>query len=292
MGTVCEITVPDNDARYIDEAFAEGKRVESMISTWRDDSMLARVNAGENAVLTQELAFDLATTVKWARETGGAFNPLIRPLIDAWKTREGGAVPTQATIDAALKRTNLANVDMLPSGAIVLRNGAVFEEGGWGKGLAIDRMLNVFRKHGAMRARINFGGQIGKFGEQPFVTIADPQQRDKPAVGLPLAKQSISTSSGSEKVFNVGGRTFTHLIDPRSGVALPPRGSVSVIENSAFLADILSTALYVMGADAGLAWAHDHKINAIFITDKNEVLTTGVAPLDVDILDPKFTLKR
>jgi high-affinity iron transporter len=289
MGTVCEITVPDTAARAIDDAFAEGKRLEAMLSTWRDDSELSRLNNGTQKA-SSELGFVLEATLDWARKTGGAFNPLVRPLVDAWKTRDGGAIPSKETLDAAMKRVDLANAKVA-DGSVVLTNGAMFEEGAWGKGLAIDRMLAVVRRKGATRARINFGGQIGQYGDQPWVTIADPQKRDTPVAGVTLAKQSISTSSGSEKSFTVDGRTFTHLIDPRSGQALPPRGSVSVISDSAFLADIFSTALYVMGPEAGIQWAKTHEVKAIFITDKNEILASEPMP-SLQALDAKFTIKR
>src|SRR5436305_1808146 len=105
MGTVCEITVADDDATSIDAAFGEGKRVEAMISTWRDDSELARFNAGDAKALSPELASDLRVTLMWAKETGGALNPLVRPLSDAWKTRGRGAVPSADVLAKALKRT-------------------------------------------------------------------------------------------------------------------------------------------------------------------------------------------
>ena len=264
----------------------EGKRVEGMISTWRDDSELARFNAGDAKALSPELAADLRITLQWAKETGGAFNPLVRPLIDAWKTRGAGAVPSKAVIAGAMKRADLANVHDM-----VLANGAIFEEGAWGKGLAIDRMLDVLKARGVKHARINFGGQIGQFGDPGDVVIADPRQRDRAAVALFLGEESISTSAGSEKSFTANGRTFTHIIDPRSGMALPPRGSVSVISDSAFVADILSTALYVMSPDAGMKWAAAHNVAAVFITDKNEVLASAAIP-GLRVLDAKFNAQR
>jgi high-affinity iron transporter len=288
MGTVCEISVADDAAGAIDAAFAEGKRIEAMISTWRDDSELARFNAGDAKALSPELAADLRLTLQWAKETGGTFNPLVRPLIDAWKTRGKGVVPAADVLAKAVKRADLANAETAP--AVLLKNGAMFEEGAWGKGLAIDRMLDVLKSRGVKHARINFGGQIGQFGDPSDIVIADPRRRDVAAVALLLGKESMSTSSGSEKTFTAGGRTFTHIIDPRSGAALPPRGSVSVIDDSAFVADILSTALYVMNADAGLKWAKAHDVAAIFITDKNEVLASAPIP-GLRALDAKFTVR-
>ena len=250
MGTICEISVPDttNAESQIGAAFDEAKRIESMLSTWRDDSELSRVNRG--ATPSPELHALLDEVDRWSRETGGAFNPRIRPLIDVWRTRDDGALPSPEALRAALATPNPA-----------------IEEGGFGKGYAIDRMLDVLRMRGAASATINFGGQIGAFGPAMKVAIADPRHRDRPVREVVIQNESLSTSSGSEKTFTVASRTFTHIFDPRTGEALPPRGSVSVMHPSALVADILSTALYVMGPDAGRTWAHEHHIKAIFIQE-------------------------
>jgi thiamine biosynthesis lipoprotein len=219
MGTVCEIRA-DVDSSA---AFAEARRIEAMLSTWREDSELTAVNRG--AKPGPELAALLATTEHYADETGHAFEPHVMALLVKWGIRKC-APPYD------------------------------YEEGAFGKGYAIDRMLDVLRNAGARDAVINFGGQLGVIGEHE-VAVADPEHRDRPILTLRVKNGSISTSSESEK-----GR---HIVDPRAGIALPPRGSVSVISDSALKADILSTALYVMGRADGLAWARAHHVKAIFI---------------------------
>jgi len=263
MGTICEISTAS--PRDADVAFAEGRRIESLISTWREDSELSRVNRGEVLRPSPEVFSLLQDAMRTATETDGAFDPLVRPLVDAWRTRDDGAVPDGATLANAVARANPANAT-LANGTIALAAGAAFEEGAFGKGYALDRMLAAI--HGD--AVINFGGQIAVRGAHQ-VTIAHPLHRERPLVTLTLRDASLSTSSGSEKTFVVAGRRFSHLIDPRTGEALPPRGSVSVIDRSAFRADILSTALYVMGPERGLAWARSHQVVAIFITESGEI---------------------
>jgi thiamine biosynthesis lipoprotein len=260
MGTVCEVSA--SDERQIEAAFAEAARVEAMLSTWRGDSELSRYDAslcgagnlagetGPPAGLpaphrSGEFAALLGIVEEWRVKTGGAFNPHIRPLIDAWKTRDEGAVPTAATIANAL-----AHLDTAP-----------IEEGAFGKGYALDRMLAKVDGD----VILNFGGQLLVRGSYE-VSIADPEHRGTPLYRLMLTDASLSTSSGSEKTFVVNGRVFTHIFDPRTGEALPPRGSVSVIASSALLADIESTALYVMGAEDGLRWADANAVAALFIT--------------------------
>lgn len=242
MGTVCEISA-DVPA---DAAFAECARIESMISTWRDDSELSRVNRG--ATPSPELASLLAITEQYKRDTDGAFDPHIRALLNKWGIREG--------------------------------SGDGYEEGGFAKGYAIDRMLDLLRERGATHALINFGGQIGTLALVD-VTIADPRHRDHPIVALTLTQRSLSTSSTSEKP--------NHIIDPRSGRPVPARGSVSVIHDSALIADILSTALYVMGREQGLAWARAHRVTAIFIDDDSIQASAPVPGLRV--LDAHFKVK-
>lgn len=237
MGTVCEVSAADG--RQIEAAFTEVARVESMLSTWRDDSELTRVNAG--AAPSSELRALLDIVEQWRAKSGGAFDPHIRSLIDLWKTRADGEVPSAA--------------------AIANRDRTAIEEGAFGKGYALDRMLA--RVDGD--AILNFGGQLLVRGSYE-VTIADPEARQKPLYKLTLINASLSTSSGSEKTFVVDGHVFTHIFDPRTGEALPPRGSVSVIAGSALLADIQSTALYVMGVDDGLRWADANGVAALFIT--------------------------
>ena len=258
MGTVCEITV-DGDASAIEHAFVEAARIEGMLSTWRNDSELSRVNRGE-VEASPELRSLLDRAMAMRDETDGAFEPRVRPLLDVWRTRAEGTVPTREQIDRALQS--------------IRSHRAPIEEGAFGKGYAIDRMLAAID---APRAIVNFGGQIGVRGEWR-VSIADPVRRDVAMLDVTLRDESISTSSGSEKTFVAGGRTFTHIFDPRTGEALPPRGSVTVIAKDALTADILSTALYVIGPDEGVRWANAHRVAALFITPQHRIHKSKTFP--------------
>ena len=245
MGTVCEI---DADVPA-DAAFAECQRIEAMLSTWRDDSELSRVNRGARP--SQELASLLAITEQYKRDTAGAFDPHILHLL----------------IERGVRTSRPHNADD-------------YEEGAFGKGYAIDHMLDALKAEGATHAVINFGGQIGTLANTE-VTIADPRHRDRPIVALTLRQRSLSTSSTSEKP--------NHIIDPRSGQPVPARGSVSVIHDSALVADILSTALYVLGREQGLEWARAHHVTAIFI-DNGSIEASAPIP-GIRVLDAHFKLK-
>lgn len=270
MGTICEIAVPEGHEPAIESAFAEAARIESMLSTWVETSELSRVNRGEQEPAA-ELRGILEAADEWSRRTGGAFDPRVGELVRVWRTREEGTLPKRDAIVRALHSRTI-------------------EEGAFGKGYAIDRMIAGID---APEAMINFGGQIAVRGELR-VTIADPSDRDRPALAFTLRDASLSTSSGSEKTFVVGDHRFSHIIDPRSGEALPPRGSVSVIADDAFAADILSTALYVLGEDDGLRWADVNGIAVIYIDADGHVRRSAKARervRDLEPVDSKFKIK-
>ncbi|MDP9191679.1 MAG: FAD:protein FMN transferase [Acidobacteriota bacterium] len=271
MGTICEIRVPPGHDQQVEAAYAEARRIETMLSTWTTESELARVNRGEIAP-SKELQSLLDAMHDWSRRTDGAFDPRVKALVDVWQIRGDGAVPSRDAIALARAQTQI-------------------EEGSFGKGYAIDRMLALLPRD---EVSIDFGGQIAVRGTLR-VDVADPADRHKPVLSLELRDESISTSSGSEKTFSAGGRTFSHILDPRTGDALPPRGSVSVIATDALTADILSTALYVMGEDDGLRWADANNIAAIFITSDRKVRLSAAAREHVRglrVLDQNFSVKE
>lgn len=301
MGTVCAIELPasqlaDTRART---ALDEIDRIERVLSTWKPESELSRLNTatpGTPRDVTPELHSVLSTAVEIAQRTGGAFNPLVGPLVDVWKTRAEGAIPDSESVGRALGRASLANVTF-GAGTITLAAGAEFEEGGFGKGYALDHALDTLRASGETRALVNFGGQIAGYGygDRLEVDIALPDHRETSALRLTIGDASVSTSSGSEKTFAAAGRTFSHIIDPRTGEALPPRGSATVIAERAFDADALSTALYVLGPEDGIAWADANDVAVIFLVPAiqphiYQVVTSRAARARIHherILDPR-----
>ena len=276
MGTTCEVTLPPGSGdEAFDTAFDEIDRIEDLISTWRPESALSRINrqaVGESIPAGAEIFDLLAEAIEWSVATDRAFSPFVAPLVDAWDLRHDGRIPDETEIRAALERTNPAHFVLdLPSRTITRLADIRVEEGAFGKGFAIDRALARLSSLGVKSTSINFGGQIAVLGPAPIeIAIAHPEHRDEAAVALDLSAGSISTTSGSERTFVVDGQRFSHIVDPRTGRAIAPRDSVSVVHDDAFVADILSTALNVMGPSEGLAWANRHEVAAIFLIPEPE----------------------
>ena len=249
------------------------EETEAELSTWRDDSVLGALNRrpiGESLPLPAETCRLFARLVEWHAATGGAFDPAVGSLVDAWGLRGEGRQPDEDRLEAALAAAGLDRLALDAEACAVTRDAAVvLDAGGFGKGEALDRVRAAERgREGVWR--IDFGGQMAVSGEAsdgPWtVGVAHPARRDRAVLELALAAGSIATSGGSERdlVLEDGSR-IGHIIDPRIGRPVIRSASVTVWHESAFVADVLSTALYVMGPDLGIAWAAARGVAACFI---------------------------
>jgi thiamine biosynthesis lipoprotein len=264
MGTVLTIHVaaPHRELAIAasEAAVLAVEAAEARLSTWRDDSELSRLNrqpVGEPLPLTRELADDLARARTCWRDTGGAFDPAVGALVDAWALRSGGRKPAPDEIESALVPGGLAALELEASVAVRRESSLVIEEGAFGKGAGLDDALVALRAAGATRALIDFGGEVAVLGEgDPFaIGVADPRDREREVLELLIDGGAVATSGNSERGIVVDGIAHGHFLDPRSGMPVPDFGTLTVWAPDALTADCLSTGLYVMGPDRALAWA-------------------------------------
>lgn len=272
MGTTCRVTAwheeADRAGRAAAAALDEVAAVEALLSTWRDDSELSRLNrrAGEGPVeVSADLAAFLDVALRVAAATGGAFDPTVGPLVDAWDLRGEGRVPDADELAAARAAVGFDAVRLHdgPSALDLTAPGARLDAGAVGKGWALDRAAEVLRDHGVSAALLDFGGQLLAVGAPPGadgfrVAIADPLARERPAVLLVLRDASIATSAQSERGRRVGEDLVGHVIDPRTGRPVPVLGSATAWAPTAAEADALSTAFLVLGPAASAAWVAGH----------------------------------
>jgi len=245
-------------------ALAEVARIEAACSTWRPDSAWSRANGAGEAwtPLDGEWVALLGEARAWAERTGGAFDPVLGTLVEAWGLRRGGAAPTPGALAAAREASGIRRLD-LREDAVRLAAGARLEEGGFLKGYALDRARSA---SGAASGILDFGGQLLAWGEPRPAAIAAPGDRARARVLLRLSNASLSTSGCSER-----GR---HILDPRTGQPCPAWGEVAVVAPRALDADILSTALYVLGPGEGPAWARRHGVAALFLPRRGAPVAT------------------
>jgi FAD:protein FMN transferase len=239
----------------------ELRRVEDLLTTWRD-SPLRRLNdapAGTAVSVGLELASALRDVFEWSARTDGAFDPTVAPLVRAWDLRGAGRLASDEEIAAALDSIGPGRfaVDADRGRARRLHPAAGIDEGAWGKGYALDTAARRLAAAGFRDARIDLGGQqlaLGRDenGEEWEISVAHPRERGRAVLALALSGISVSTSGNSERGRTVSGVRIGHELDPRTGRPAPDFGSATVIAPSALVADVLSTAFFVLGPARGL----------------------------------------
>ncbi|HEX7337092.1 MAG TPA: FAD:protein FMN transferase, partial [Gemmatimonadales bacterium] len=207
-------------------------------------------------------------------------DPAIGSLIDTWNLRGQGHVPSPAELARARAAAGFGRFSFDPRRHTVSRdNGASWiDTGGFGKGVALREARRALARRGIRSALLNFGGQVLAIGSDRrggdwTVPVAHPSQRTRPAARLYCQGCSASTSSQSERFVVIGGQKFGHIIDPRSGRPVSPWGSVTVVAEDPAVADMLSTALLVLGPHAGLEWARARSdVGVLFLVEKQDGL--------------------
>lgn len=282
MGTTLRVRVAAERVAgiaAIEQAFDAVRRVDGLLSTWRDDSEIARLNrapVGAPVTLSFELHAFLREAARWSRQTAGAFDPAVGALVDAWDLRGAGRVPSPERLEAARDASGLERFGLSDDGPVAVRRDAAawLDTGAFGKGIALREAGRALRAAGIRSALLNFGGQVMALGpeqgEEWTVPVAHPSRRTEPVLSLRLRGRSASTSSQSERSLGAGGRRIGHVLDPRSGRPVDGWGSVTVVAEDPAVADMVSTALLVMGPEAGRRWAEDRQdLGVLFLIERD-----------------------
>ncbi len=271
MGTTYTIAVYGSD-RYaldaaLDDAFEEARRLDALLSNYRPESEWSKVNreAAQGPVqVSEELFRLLEKCVAYSRQSEGAFDITVGPLMKIWGFYKGsGRIPHRAEIRTALGRIGWQHIILDPKVRTVRFDATVeIDPGGIGKGYAVDRMADVLRSKGVTSGLISAGRSsiygIGAPPNEPRgwrVTLPDPKDAKKTAAEVFLKNESMSTSGSSEKFFVAGGVTYSHIMDPRTGY--PSRGMllVSVVAPKTLDSEAWTKPYFILGRQ----WAAQHK---------------------------------
>jgi thiamine biosynthesis lipoprotein len=265
MGTTATVQAwapgPELAAKAVEAAYAAFDRVDSLMSTWRDDSVISSLNRSEPGQWVEvgpEVCRVLREAKTVATASQGAFDPTVLPLVRLWGFRGGQvALPDSAAL-AVTRLTvdhRLLEVDLATGRARLLEPGMAVDLGGIAKGYGLDIAAAAMRRTGATGGVIDLGGNILTFGQGPNrkVGIVDPTREDRLLTAVALADASVATSGQYERYLTIQGRICGHILDPRTGWPVSPGVSATVVAEKAVLADALATAAVVLGADRGLA---------------------------------------
>ncbi len=236
-------------------AFARIADLEAKMSDYRADSEVMRLCAksGEPVKLSDDLFTVLDRSQRLARETNGAFDITIGPLVQLWRqARKDAKLPTATAIAAAKKLVgyNKLKLDPKTRSARITTPGMRIDLGGIAKGFAGDEALKAMRKEGIKSALIELGGDI-ILGDAPpktagwKISVPNAASPGYPAE-MTLKNCAISTSGDTEQFVVIGGVRYSHVVDPKSGKGLTKRVQASVIAPNGFTSDPLSTALTII----------------------------------------------
>jgi len=263
MDTVAIIRVPAGHEPAARQAMAELERLERVFDRRDPASEVARVNAaaGRWVAVGPEVVAVLALVEDMAAATGGLFDVTVGPLLDRWGFgTEAQALPEEADLARALELVGgpLVELDRAGGRVRLARPGMVIDLGGVAKGYAIDRAVQVLQDRGVSRGLVEVGGDIYLFGGRQGdrlwrVGVEHPRDRDRLLGLIHLRDGAVATSGDYQRYFTVGGERYHHLLDPRTGWPGRENMMVTVVGTSAAEVDIVSTAVFLMGSQQGLA---------------------------------------
>jgi len=279
MGTVCEVTVVDGPESLLHVAQARVADLERRWSRFRADSEISRLNgrAGAPTALSPETYLLVDRAVTGWHWTSGLYDPTVLRALEAAGYDRSFERIVAAPAVAARPAPGCGAIELDPAlRAVTVPEGVGFDPGGVGKGLAADLVVALLLAEGAAGACVNLGGD-GRVGGSPpdggwRIGLGSPYDDGAVLSVLTLQSEGIATSSLLVRRWAAGSGVVHHLLDPRTG--LPVDGdvdAVTVVAHEAWMAEVLSKAVFVAGVDAceGLlarSWA-----SALVVTGRDQV---------------------
>lgn len=301
MGSYFEIRLPARTPGAADLASAALDLVDALelqLTVYRDDSEVARINrtAHLGAVPVEpRLARLLEFALDLSRRTGGAYDPASGALSEAWGFVRGPKrVPEPEALAHARGRTgsHLVRLDLEARTIRFDREGVVLNLGSIGKGFALDRAGELIRSHwwptpallhSGRSSLLAVGSPPDDFAGRWKIAVRNPIDPDRPLGTLHLRNRALGTSGLAFQHFQADGRTYGHILDPRTGYPTESGpASVTVLAPTAAEADALSTALFLLGP-AGAATLLEQRpdVSALFVLDDGPDQPPGLLTINL-----------
>lgn len=291
MGNAFEISVVDEKADWaaerIDEAIAEIRRIEALLTTFSDDSQTNQINqqAGIQPVKVDKEVFDLIKrSLKISELTQGAFDITYGSIDKSlWNfDLSMKALPDAETARKSVRLINYKNVflDESESKVFLKEKGMRIGFGGIGKGYAAEKAKMLMISKGVKSGIVNASGDLSTWGSQPngnawTVGIADPNAQHNIFSSLKISNIAVATSGNYEKFVLINGKKYSHTIDPKTGLPVSGIKSVTILSPNAELADAMATPIMVMGVKVGLNLINQMQgIACIIVDDANKIHTS------------------
>lgn len=293
MGThivLAAFTTPELDEVILrpklEKALAEIRRLEGLMTTWRDDSEISRINAAAGKAPVVVGAETLAVIQKslWMSERSeGVFDISFEAMHGVWKFDQDHdeKIPAQGAVDRARKLIDYRKikVDGEKSSVMLEKAGMRMSLGGIAKGYAVDAAARVLEQERLPSYFVQAGGDLYVKGRKPDgapwrVGVRDPRGRDANDyfAMLEVEDHAFSTAGDYERGFIKDGKRYHHILDPRTGYPATASRSVTIWAKDAFTADAIDDAVFILGAEKGLALVESiEDCGAVIVDARNKV---------------------
>ncbi len=282
MDTYMTFTVyGKNSADVSEKCRQEIQRLDSFLSPDGENSELNKINQSEQIELSDEMAYIIKSSIELSKATDGAFDITVGALTELWgfSGDKEYYLPSGDEINTALKTVGYEKLSI--EGNVLKKPlDTKIDVGAIAKGYATDRLFEILEKEQPVGAVISLGGNVLTFGKNPSgkdwsVAVTDPDDRNGYVKMLySVGKQAFVTSGDYQRYFEQNGQKYHHILDPKTGYpADTGLRSVTIVCQSGFCADALSTAVFAAGADRAAEFSKKTvSFDAVYVTDKNEVI--------------------
>jgi len=261
MGSPCRIQVQratPATAPAVEAAIAEVHRIEAKYSRYRNDSVVSHINRAAGLSAPVELDTETCDLLDFAvsahAASGGAFDLTTGVLRRAWDFG-AGRLPTAGEIAALMPLVGWSQVTWQRPALHLPRPGMELDFGGIGKEYAVDRAATLLAEAGIGAALVNLGGDLRAVGRRDdgqawHFGIAHPRDANAIVASIPLHQGALATSGDYERYFEIDGRRYCHILDPRSGWPAQGWQSISVVAPACLAAGTISTIAMLLGEQA------------------------------------------
>lgn len=277
----------ENAQSALDESTELIETAESLWSVTDQASEIHQANhsGGQPVSVSEETAALISFALEMAKQTNGALDPTIYPVLMAWGfTTNSKQVPSQQQIDTLLEQVDYTKIQ-LDGTTLTVPEGMQLDLGAVGKDYTADLVAEVLRKHGITSALISLGGNIHAIGSKPDgsdwrIGIRAPWESGNLGI-LKISDAAVVTSGGYENYFeDDAGNVYWHILNPATGYPADSGvQSMLIVGPEGKRCDALSTALFVMGPEEAEAyWRKNGGFEMLMVTDEHEILLTeGIA---------------
>ncbi|MDI6735568.1 MAG: FAD:protein FMN transferase [bacterium] len=292
MGTIVEIKIINEDPILAEETikrcFERIKEIEDKMSVHNPESELSVLNrsAGKGMRVSKDLFYVIEKSLAYAKLSDGGFDVTIGPLIELWGFAEDKRrVPSRVQIAQKAVLVDYQQVKLNPRNREVFLpiEGMKIDLGGVAKGYAVEEAMEIIKAAGIKDALVDIGRNIKVIGKNQYnklwmIGLAHPRKVGEILSAFPLkGDMSVATSGDYEHFFIEDGRRYHHLLDPKSGYPTNLCVSVTIITPSAMIADILSTAVFVLGEVAGMELIEKlDTVEGVIVTDSGIRVSSGL----------------